>query len=288
MASQLWGERVRLRVQPAHIADGLPAGHFDVVVLNSVIQTSRVRGICSTFWASRCGCWRRAERSSSATCGTCRCWRHSPPGCSARDPPPLEGAAAATRERVRREMLAEQELLVAPEFFMTLPQRLSEIAAVDLQLKQMRAVNELSGYRYDVVLRKAPVTVRSLANLPSEPWHRFTSLAMLSDYLRSQQLPELRVTGGPHAGIEPDVTLAQALSQAGDRIPVSQLRADTPASDAVSPHECRRLGDGTRIRHGGDLVVDPGPGRRALHPTPPARSTTRTRCFRTSTCPPPP
>ncbi len=40
---------------------------------------------------------------------------------------------------------------------MTLPQRLAEIAAVDLQLKQMRAVNELSGYRYDVVLRKAPL-----------------------------------------------------------------------------------------------------------------------------------
>ncbi|MDC9002978.1 class I SAM-dependent methyltransferase, partial [Mycobacterium marinum] len=38
VASRPWGDRVRLRVQPADSAEGLPAGHFDVVVLNSVIQ----------------------------------------------------------------------------------------------------------------------------------------------------------------------------------------------------------------------------------------------------------
>ncbi|BBC66402.1 hypothetical protein MMRN_32980 [Mycobacterium marinum] len=38
VVSRPWGDRVRLRVQPADSAEGLPAGHFDVVVLNSVIQ----------------------------------------------------------------------------------------------------------------------------------------------------------------------------------------------------------------------------------------------------------
>jgi amino acid adenylation domain-containing protein/thioester reductase-like protein/non-ribosomal peptide synthase protein (TIGR01720 family) len=243
VASQLWGERVRLRVQPAHIADGLPAGHFDVVVLNSVIQYFPSAGylldvlgvamrVLAPGGALFIGDVRNLSLLAAFTTGVLRA-----------GPTAMEDTAAVTRERVRREMLAEQELLVAPEFFMTLPQRLSEIAAVDLQLKQVRAVNELSGYRYDVVLRKVPVAVRSLANLPSEPWHQFESLAMLGDYLRSQQLPELRVTGVPHAGIGPDVALAQALSQAGDRVPVSQLRADTPASNAVLPHECYRLGD---------------------------------------------
>ena len=33
-----WGDRVQLRAQPADVADGLPEGHFDVVVLNSVVQ----------------------------------------------------------------------------------------------------------------------------------------------------------------------------------------------------------------------------------------------------------
>ena len=106
----------------------------------------------------------------------------------------------------------------------------------------MGAVNELSGYRYDVVLRKAPVPVRSVAHLPCEPWQRFGSLARLGEYLQSRQLPELRVTGVPHAGIWPDVAMARALAEAGDRVAVSELRAGLSAPDAVLPQQCHLLG----------------------------------------------
>ena len=82
---------------------------------------------------------------------------------------------------------------------MALPDYLPDIAAVDVQLKRMHAVNELSGYRYEVVLRKAPVSVRSLASR-LRAVGAVRSLAGLGEYLRSQQLPELRVTGVPHAG----------------------------------------------------------------------------------------
>ena len=106
----------------------------------------------------------------------------------------------------------------------------------------MGAVNELSGYRYEVVLRKAPVPVRSVAHLPCEPWQRFGSLARLGEYLQSRQLPELRVTGVPHAGIWPDVAMARALAEAGDRVAVSELRAGLSAPDAVLPDQCHLLG----------------------------------------------
>ena len=106
----------------------------------------------------------------------------------------------------------------------------------------MGAVNELSGYRYEVVLRKAPVPARSVAHLPCEPWQRFGSLAGLGEYLQSRQLPELRVTGVPHAGIWPDVAMARALAEAGDRVAVSELRAGLSAPDAVLPHQCHLLG----------------------------------------------
>src|SRR4029077_3645938 len=55
-------------------------------------------------------------------------------------------------------------------------------------------------------------------------------------------LPELRVTGVPHGGIWPDVALAQALTTADDRVPVSELRAGISAPDAVLPHQCHLLG----------------------------------------------
>src|SRR5580693_1403090 len=242
VAGQSWGDRVRLRVQPADVADGLPEGHFDVVVLNSVVQYFPSAGYLLDVLAA---VMRLLAPGGAVFIGDVRnllLLQSFTTGMLCADTTSGADTAAVVRERVRREMLAEQELLLAPEFFAALPQHLPDIAAVEIQLKQMGAVNELSGYRYEVVLRKAPVPVRSVADLPSQPWGRFGSLAGLGEYLRSQQLPELRVTGVPHAGIWPDVALAQALAQAGDRVPVSEVRAGLSAPDAVLPYQCHLLG----------------------------------------------
>ena len=242
VAAQSWGDRVRLRVQPADAADGLPQGHFDVVVLNSVIQYFPSAGYLLDVLAVA---MRLLAPGGALFIGDVRnlsLLRAFTTGVLCADAAGGQDTAAVMCERVRREMLAEQELLLAPEFFAALPQHLPEIAAVQVQLKAMGAVNELSGYRYEVVLHKAPVPVRSVAQLPSEPWQRFGSLAGLGEYLQSQRLPELRVTGVPHAGISPDVALARALARAGDRVPVSELRAGLSAPDAVLPHQCHLLG----------------------------------------------
>ena len=242
VAAQSWGDRVRLRVQPADVADGLPRGHFDVVVLNSVVQYFPSAGYLLDVLAVA---MRLLAPGGAVFIGDVRnlsLLAAFTTGVLCADTTGGEDTAAVARERVRREMLAEQELLVAPEFFAGLPQHLPDIAAVEVQLKRMGAVNELSGYRYEVVLRKAPVSVRSLAHLPSEPWQRFGTLARLGEYLQSQHLMELRVTGVPHGGIGPDVALARALAQAGDRVPVSELRAGISAPDAVLPQQCHLLG----------------------------------------------
>ena len=241
-AAQLWGDRVRLRVQPADVAEGLPQGHFDVVVLNSVVQYFPSAGYLLDVLAAA---MRLLAAGGALFIGDVRnlsLLRAFTAGVLCADITGGQDTAAVMRERVRREMLAEQELLLAPEFFATLPQHFPEIAAVEVQLKRMGAVNELSGYRYEVVLRKAPVPVRSLADLPSQPWQRFESLARLGEYLRSQRPPELRVTGVPHAGIWPDVALARELAQAGDRVSVSELGAGIAAPDAVLPYQCHLLG----------------------------------------------
>ncbi len=242
VASQPWADRVRLRVQPADVADGLPPGHFDVVVLNSVVQYFPSAGYLLDVLAVA---MRLLAPGGALFIGDVRnlsLLRAFTTGVLCADTTGGEDTAALVRERVRREMLAEQELLLAPEFFAALPRHLPDIAAVEVQLKRMDAVNELSGYRYEVVLRKAPAPVRSVAHLPCEPWQRFGSLARLGEYLQSQHLPELRVIGVPHGGIWPEVALAQALAQAGDRVRVSELRADISAPDAVLPYQCQLLG----------------------------------------------
>ncbi len=59
-------------------------------------------------------------------------------------------------EELRRRVLArrddDEELLLAPRFWHALRRHLPAVSHVDLRVKRGRAINELSGYRYDVVL----------------------------------------------------------------------------------------------------------------------------------------
>src|SRR5262249_8872521 len=61
----------------------------------------------------------------------------------------------ALRQKISRFIEKEKELLLAPEFFALLPKRFASLAGVDIQIKRGRSVNELTRYRYDVVLSKA-------------------------------------------------------------------------------------------------------------------------------------
>src|SRR5262249_38666863 len=57
-------------------------------------------------------------------------------------------------ERLTRERMArEEELAIEPQLFVELEQRMAGIAAVEIMLKDGRARNELTKFRYDVVLR---------------------------------------------------------------------------------------------------------------------------------------
>ena len=80
------------------------------------------------------------------------------------------------------------------------------------------------------------MSVHSLAQVPAQPWGAVRKSCPVGEYLRSQAL-EVRITGVPHAGIAPDVALADALERAGDRVVVAELRGGVSASDAVLPHQ---------------------------------------------------
>ncbi|WP_133057832.1 non-ribosomal peptide synthetase, partial [Mycolicibacterium confluentis] len=242
VASQSWADRVHLQALPADVTDGLPTGHFDVVILNSVIQYFPSAGylldvldtamrLLAPGGAVFIGDVRNLSLLRSfTTAKVC--------SASAGD----DETAGSVRERVTREMLAEQELLLAPEFFALLPQRIPTVAGVGVQLKQMTAVNELSSYRYDAVLRKAPASVHSNDGPPMMAWQTFGSLTRLGEHLRSQQASSLRITGVPNAGVLPDLTLAQALIDSANAVRLGDVRAGLQMPDALYPHELHSLG----------------------------------------------
>ena len=60
--------------------------------------------------------------------------------------------------------------MLSPEFFALLPHFQKDVAAVDLRVKQASYENELSRYRYDVVIHKSPKQTISLRQAKTFAW----------------------------------------------------------------------------------------------------------------------
>src|SRR5262249_9899615 len=83
--------------------------------------------------------------------------------------------------RVAAAMEREEELLIDPTFFNALRSRLPRLGQVDIQLKRHSAANEMSKFRYDVVLRSSP---RAQVRCPDMLRQYAASVEMKVDDLR--------------------------------------------------------------------------------------------------------
>ncbi|WP_410614837.1 amino acid adenylation domain-containing protein [Amycolatopsis sp. lyj-109] len=174
--------RVELRTGDAADLTGLPVGFFDTIVLNSVVQyfpsgtylLDVVRKALALL-----------APGGSLFVGDVRDLRQVRAFHTA--------VAQARGGDVEQRLLREKELLVAPEFFAGL-----DGVAADIRVKRGRAVNELTQYRYDVVLRPGtaePVPAETLT------WGTDVSsvdevVARLRDGLRVEGVPNGRITEG--------------------------------------------------------------------------------------------
>ncbi len=175
-------ERVELRTGDAADLTGLPPGFFDTIVLNSVVQyfpsgtylLDVVRKALDLL-----------APGGSLFVGDVRDLRQVRAFHTA--------VAQARGGDVEQRLLREKELLVAPEFFAGLGG-----VTADIRVKRGRAVNELTRYRYDVVLRPGtaePLPVETLT------WGTDVSTVeevaeRLRDGLRVECVPNGRLTEG--------------------------------------------------------------------------------------------
>ncbi|MEU7382804.1 amino acid adenylation domain-containing protein [Streptomyces sp. NPDC042207] len=232
-------ERVVLRTQPAHDTEGLPAGAFDTIVLNSVVQyfptaaylaevVDRLMGLLAPGGTLFVGDVRNLRLLRSLTTAV---------QLHKADP---DTDLAAVRGAVERGVRVEKELLVDPDYFTALHDRVDGLGAVTVQLKRGHHHNELTRYRYDVTLHKQPVAPLPLEGRTEVAWDGSDTLRGL---LAEQDPAVLRVTDVPNGRVAREAAIARAV-RTGDT-PLPELLARLHAvdgDDGPDPEEFHALG----------------------------------------------
>ncbi|RAV13514.1 non-ribosomal peptide synthetase [Mycolicibacterium sp. GF69] len=254
VAAQPWGERVELLTQPAHIAGALPQGFFDTIIVNSVIQyfpsaqylvdvLDTAVDLLAPGGALFIGDVRNYTLQSAFQTGVALA---QAPGADTAD----------IRHRVQRTILGEPELLLAPEFFTSWAAGHASADGLDIQVKRGAADNELTRYRYEVIVYKTPAAVRSLADAPTREWTSGEGLDGLHATLTAEHPDTVRITAIPHAGVISDVRLEQHLAEG---LSLSDaLACATGAPEAVTPEQLHRLGETNGYRVAVTWGAQPG------------------------------
>ncbi|KAA6213481.1 amino acid adenylation domain-containing protein [Streptomyces albofaciens JCM 4342] len=237
--------RTEVRHQAAHDFSGLEPGAFDVIVLNSVIQ----------YFPSRAYLLRVIEGARELLAPGGALFLGDVRDARLRDRlfTAAEYTAAAPTAPVSAVLLAagrrtllDEELAVAPEFFGTL----DGWAGADIRLKRGRYDNELTRYRYDVVLHKdAGPRVVPVGDAVQLRWGTdVRTPEELAALLRAAPAPmPVRVRGIPDARLAADTALRDALVSAPPGTRAGAL-ADPPAGPGVHPEDLAGLGPGLGYR----------------------------------------
>ena len=264
--AQVHAELTRRDLPQVELAQGLAddwtrvgAGDFDLVVLNSVVQY--FPGVDYLVKVLE-GAVAAVAPGGSVFVGDVR----SLPLLEALHASvQLHGAAgslpaAELARRVGRRTADEEELVIDPALFLALARRLPAVRRVRVLLKRGRGINELTRFRYDVVLDVGPAgPAAAEPEILPQAWE---SLASLERRLAARPAA-LAVTGIPNARLAEEAAALDLLHGEGREMEtVDELRAEIAAragaAAAVEPEDLWTLAD--RLGYDADLIPSAGGG----------------------------
>jgi 2-polyprenyl-3-methyl-5-hydroxy-6-metoxy-1,4-benzoquinol methylase len=146
--------------------------------------------------------------------------------------------------RVRRAIAQDKELVIAPEFFRMLPERLPQISHVEVRLKGGRSDNELTRYRYDVIVHVRGSDCSAIQE--TECWYDGEqSTTALAELLRLRRPTAVRLRGVPNLRLSKDVHVLQWLQSTAGNRPVHVLKDEITVvqSAGEDPESFATLGD---------------------------------------------
>jgi ubiquinone/menaquinone biosynthesis C-methylase UbiE/acyl carrier protein len=229
-------KHVRVERRMADEFVGLPEGHFDVVVLNSVVQYFPGGEYLVRVLE---GAVRAAKRGGAVFVGDVRslplleALHASVEMQRAADSVPVE----QLRQRVRRRMAEEEELVLDPRFFLAVRERIADIGAVEIEPKRGRWQNELTKFRYDVTLHVGESRPEPIDG-PVLDWRSEGLTApALERLLEAGRPDQLLLRSIPNGRVAADTRLAHAIQNSDSGMLVGELRTRLHQSDLLPDPE---------------------------------------------------
>ncbi|HSF31104.1 MAG TPA: amino acid adenylation domain-containing protein [Candidatus Tectomicrobia bacterium] len=145
-------------------------------------------------------------------------------------------------QHIEERMRLEQELLVAPALFEELCHRLPRICCVEVQPKRGRRNNELTRFRYDVVLRLGASRVGSIAPTVID-WTAVRSLSTLRRLAAEMTQDAVRITAVPNARLGLERLALPRIADGDPATTVGALRQSLAGqhADGVDPEDVWEL-----------------------------------------------
>ncbi len=234
--------RITLAQQPAEDFSGIEKAAFDVLILNSVVQyfpgiDYLVNVLDSAIKAVRPG--------GSIFIGDVRNLKlleafhtsvqlhNAPSSLPVRD----------LGQRIQTHVQHEKELVIDPAFFKQLPKRFPEITGVQVRLKRGQYVNELTAFRYDVILEIGG-TQQGSQNGDAYDWRNENGgLERLKQLVADSRADALTIRNLPNARVSDAVTALNAIRGDDESNSVAELRDVTRESSGIDPEQVWALGE---------------------------------------------
>ncbi|MTJ10020.1 non-ribosomal peptide synthetase [Anabaena sp. UHCC 0204] len=144
------------------------------------------------------------------------------------------------RKRIQDSLKAENELVITPNFFTTLQQYLPQIGEVQMELKGGSYHNELTKFKYDVILRLG----YQVENTKNQSWLNWQQQALTVESIQQtlliNQPNTLKIANIPNARVAAEIKTLELLATADEAITVEQLRASLtqiPSESGIDPQD---------------------------------------------------
>ncbi|PUE53048.1 hypothetical protein B9Z45_13195 [Limnohabitans sp. 2KL-17] len=221
--------QVQLQPRLATDFDGVPVQAWDLVILNSIVQYFPDRGYLDRVLE---GAVNAVQDGGCVFVGDVR----SLPLLHTFHASVQTWQASATMpagqllERVARQVALEKELALSPEYFLDLAQRHPRVSHVEVLHKHGHALNELTSYRYDVVVHVGDKASTAAAPAQHLDWLDCSQSSLdpqtLAALLARQppQVLRLGLARIPNARTASDIALLQALHEAAPSTPLALVR----------------------------------------------------------------